>query len=149
MFFFLNYVPRVNLVIFCYIYICMDIIAYVKSWWHGDVDSTTIINTCIVLIPKCDDPKCMVDFRAISVCNVLYILISKILANKLMPFLYSIISQQHSAFVPKRVITDNAFIAFETFHAMKRRRESVEGSSALRLDMSNTYDIVKFFKQVM
>lgn len=90
----------------------LDIIVYVKSWWHGDVDLTLINNTCIMLIPKCTDPKCMSEFRPISLCNVLYKIISKILANKLKPFLDSVISQQQSAFVPKCLIIDSVVNSF-------------------------------------
>ena len=77
----------------------------------------------------------MTEFRPISCCNVLYKIISKTMANKLKPFLGDIISENQSAFVPKRLITDNALIALEIFHAMKRRGEGRDGSFALKLDI--------------
>ena len=66
------------------------------------------------------------------------------MANKLKPFLGDIISENQSAFVPKRLITDNALIAFEIFHAMKRRGEGKDGSFALKLDMKKAYDRVEW-----
>lgn len=48
-----------------------DIISFVKRWWNGLVDLSEANKTCIVLIPKCDDPKNMTEFRPISCCNVL------------------------------------------------------------------------------
>ena len=47
-----------------------DIIAFVKGWWRGDVDLSEVNNTCIVLIPKCDSPSHLTEFRPISCCNV-------------------------------------------------------------------------------
>lgn len=51
------------------------------------------------------------------------------------PFLSSIISVNQSAFVPKRLITDNAPVAFEIFHVMKRKDGKNE-TIALKLDTS-------------
>lgn len=128
-----------------------DVITFVQNWWEGNIDLAEINKTCIVLIPKCAEPKCMGDFHPISLCNVFYKVVSKVMANKLKQFLGSIISLQQSAFVPRRLITDNALVAFEVFHAMKKRTEGTEGSIALKLDMSKAYDRVEwsFLLQVM
>ncbi|XP_021716025.1 uncharacterized protein LOC110683931 [Chenopodium quinoa] len=65
-------------------------------------------------------------------------------------FFNGIISQNRSAFVPKRLISDNALVAFEIFHAMKRSGKGKEGSFALYLDMSKAYDRVEwsFLKKI-
>lgn len=65
------------------------------------------------------------------------------IANKLKPFLSSIISVNQSAFVPKRLITDNATVAFEIFHVMKRK-EGKNETIALKLDTSKTYDRIEW-----
>lgn len=93
--------------------------------------------------PKRNEPKRMTEFRPINLCNVLYKIISKTLANKLKPMLGSIISINQSAFVPNRLITDNALAAFEIFHMMKRRGEGKDGTMALKFDMSKAYDRVE------
>ena len=93
----------------------------------------------------------MTEFRPISCCNVLYKIISKTLANKLKPLLGDIISENQSAFILKRLISDNALIAFEIFHAMKRKWDGKDGSFALKLDMEKAYDRVEwcFLERVM
>lgn len=71
-----------------------------------------IINsTAIALIPKQQSPSAMTHFRPISCCNVLYKCISKILASRLTNIMPEIISPVQSAFIPKRSIGDNIFIA--------------------------------------
>ncbi|XP_021751223.1 uncharacterized protein LOC110716880 [Chenopodium quinoa] len=128
-----------------------DIVSFVINWWHGFVDISKVSKTCIVLIPKCHDLKKITEYRPISLCNVLYKIVSKFLANRLKPLLQQLISPQQSAFVPGRQITDNALIAFEVFHAMKRKREERHGTIALKLDMMKAYDRVEwgFIEQTM
>ena len=49
-----------------------DICSFVKNWWRGLVVLKDVNKTCVVLIPKCANPKRMTEFRPISCCNVLY-----------------------------------------------------------------------------
>lgn len=89
------------------------------------------------------DPERMKELRPISLCNVLYRLISKVLANRLKGILPEIIAPNQSAFVPGRLITDNILLAYEVMDYMHKKRRGQEGVAALKLDMSKAYFLTK------
>ncbi|GAU36460.1 hypothetical protein TSUD_166260 [Trifolium subterraneum] len=121
------------------------------TWLEEGTFPKEIMATNIVLIPKKDNPESMKDFRPISLCNVLYKIISKVLANRLKPLLPQCISQEQSAFVENRSIIDNVMIASEIVHHMKCKTRGKKGEVALKLDISKAYDRVdwEYVKRIM
>lgn len=93
-----------------------DVIRAVKSFFQSGLMPEGVNDTTIVLIPKVKQPTQLNMFRSISLCNVLYKVVSKCLVNRLRPILDDLVSPCHSAFVPGRQITDNALLAFECLH---------------------------------
>jgi hypothetical protein len=128
-----------------------DVSSAILSCLNSGSILKSINHTYITLIPKKQNPTKVTDFCPISLCNVIYKILSKVLTNRLKPILSHIISETQSAFVPGRLITDNILVAFETLHHMKTRHTGKEGFMALKLDMSKAYDRVEwaFLKQVM
>jgi hypothetical protein len=79
------------------------------------------------MAPKGDNPESMKDLRPISLCNVLYKIISKVLANRLKPLINKWISPEQAAFVHSRSIMDNALTAFEILHHMRCKHKGKVG----------------------
>lgn len=101
-------------------------------------------DTLVVLIPKKANPEVLADLRPISLCNVLIKIITKMLANRMKNLLSLIISEEQSAFIPGRLITDNVIAAFEINHWMRRKTQGRVGYSALKIDMSKAYDRIEW-----
>ncbi|KAL6213537.1 hypothetical protein ACLB2K_012984 [Fragaria x ananassa] len=96
--------------------------------------------TNVVLIPKVKEVQYMTELRPIALCNVVYKIASKVLANRLKTFLPEIVSLEESAFVPDRLISDNTLVASELAHYMHKLKRGKEGFMALKLDISKAYD---------
>ena len=64
-----------------------DVINAVLSWLNTSNLPNPINHTLITLVPKVDNPELVTEFRPISLCNVLYKIYSKVLANRLKKFL--------------------------------------------------------------
>ena len=128
-----------------------DITSSVLTYLNSGSLPSPLNHTFVTLIPKVKNPERVTEFRPISLCNVLYKIFSKVLANKLKRVLPLIISEHQSAFLKGRLITDNILVAFETFHYMKNHNSRNSGFMALKLDMSKAYDRVEwsFLKDVM
>ena len=102
------------------------------------------ISTHAVLIPKKSNPMSMEDLRPTALCNVLYKIISKVVANRLKMVLPLVILETQSVFLPSRLITDNILVSYELIHYLKRKTAGKEGSMAIKLYMSKAYDRVEW-----
>ena len=73
----------------------------------------------------------------IALCNVIYKIISKVIANRLWPLLPFLISPEQAEFVVGRQILDGIILVHETIHSVKIGK--ILGM-LLKLDLSKAYD---------
>ena len=90
-----------------------DTFKAIQSFFHSGHMLKAVNHTIISLIPKVENPTEIKQFRPISLCNVLYKIISKILSNRLKKVLDNCISKNQATFVSGRQILDNTITSHE------------------------------------
>jgi hypothetical protein len=98
---------------------------FVKSVWNNPTDVSAVNLTDICLIPKVNKPEFVSQFRPISLCNVSYKIITKIVVNRLKEIIPKVVSPYQTGFVPGRNISENIVIAHEMLHNMTRIKSKV------------------------
>ena len=96
-----------------------DVTEAVLSCLSMGVILASLNGTFITLIPKVKSPTKVSEFRHISLCNIVYKLVAKVVANRMRGLLPLIILESQSAFQSDKAISDNILVAFETLHHMK------------------------------
>ncbi|KAF7810667.1 putative ribonuclease H protein [Senna tora] len=116
-----------------------DILGYYKgrcrsptSFFFDNGTFTDHLNkSFITLIPKTNAPQSFKDFRHISLANVSYKLITKVLCSRLKCFLPDLIAPNQSAFLKGRLITDNIVLATELMHKIRMVKQEGGGGKIM------------------
>ena len=99
-----------------------------------------VSSTIIALVPKTQIPASQKDYRPISCCNVVYKIITKIIANRLKKVLPSLINNEQSTFISGRRIADNILLAHEVVHSYDSR--NFPPRCMLKVDLMKAIDMV-------
>ena len=93
----------------------------------------------LVLIPKNPGAEQISDFRPIALSNSIYLIIAKVLANRLQEVMDDLISPLQSAFIPGRQMIDNIVMAKEIVAAWRR-----SGTTGFlwKVDFAKAYDSI-------
>ena len=114
-----------------------EVLATLEDFRVGRCNLDRLNRAYIVLIPKVPGAEHVRDFRPISLSNSIYLIIAKVLANRLRKVLPPLISPLQSAFLPGRQMADSIVLAEEIVAAW--RRNGTKGFM-WKVDFSKAYD---------
>jgi hypothetical protein len=77
----------------------------------------------------------------IALCNVIYKLLTKVIARRLKPILPTIISPEKSGYVEGRQILDSVILAHEVIHSLQKTKTP---GMLLKLDLSKAFDKINW-----
>lgn len=96
-------------------------------------------DTNIVLIPKVQMLEKVSQLRPISLCNVAYKLVTKVLTNRLKRTMPELVCPNQSSFVSDRQITDNIVIYQEILHTIQTNKGQT-GYMVMKINLEKAYD---------
>lgn len=110
--------------------------------FQQEIFEDSLAKTLSVLISKeVINLSSVSQFYLISLYNISYRLITKILINRLRPYLDDIIRPFQASFILQRSTFDNVIIAQEVYHSIKCT-QSTRGWMALKIDLAKVYERV-------
>lgn len=120
-----------------------DIVKFISDAFTTGNFHPSLSETLLVPIPKVDFPSNFKEFRPISLCNTIYKLITKVMVNRLRPFLDQIVGPYQSSFLPGRGTCDNDVILQEAIHSMRKSKRK-KGDMVFKIDLEKAYDNVNW-----
>ncbi|XP_031287891.1 uncharacterized protein LOC116146622 [Pistacia vera] len=126
-----------------------DVLDAAKDFFLGTTLPRFYTASYLVLILKVEEPKSFDKFRPISLCYVAYKIFSKVIVNRMTPFLSQLISHEQGAFILGRSIFENITLAQELVHSLNKKTKG--GNIMVKIDMAKAYDHVdwKFLLNVL
>ncbi|XP_056695450.1 uncharacterized protein [Spinacia oleracea] len=121
-----------------------DVIKAVSSTLHSGNILREFNMTNIALIPKCENPDSVTKYRPISLCNVIYKIVSKCITNRLRMVIGDLVGPYQNAFIPGRAISDNILLAHEVLEHIRKSKKGRNAKIAIKADMSKAYDRIKW-----
>ncbi|XP_061350094.1 uncharacterized protein LOC133295304 [Gastrolobium bilobum] len=116
---------------------------FIKGVFNDPSRIEEVNQTLLCLIPKLENPHTFKDFRPISLCNVIYKTVTKIVANRLKLQMDKLVMPNQCSFIRGRQGTDNVIIAQELIHSMRKKRGS-KGWMAIKVDLEKAYDRISW-----
>lgn len=101
----------------------------------------SLFQAFMTLIPKKANAESAANFRPITLLNVAFKVISKVLVNRLRPIMCSLIGPHQNNFLLERSTLDNVILTQEIIHSMNRKK-GMKGLMIVKVDLQKAYDSV-------
>lgn len=126
----------------CWKQVGNSVVQFVQNIFNTRIIPDTLNGTLISLIPKVESPERVAHFRPISLCNVSYKVITKLIVERIRPLLVDLIAPYQCSFIPGREACNNIIVAQEfiygdIFQAVwQAEQDVIAAESALDADDS-------------
>ncbi|XP_074313566.1 uncharacterized protein LOC141648748 [Silene latifolia] len=128
----------------CWHFVKHDVIAAVLNILNGGVVLKELNRTFITLVPKCESPERVEDFRPISLCNVIMKVVTRCITNRMSRVMSYLVGDYQNVFVAGRHIGDNVLLAHEAIQNINKHSSGACGRFAFKADMSKAYDRIRW-----
>ncbi|KAG7576302.1 Ribonuclease H domain [Arabidopsis thaliana x Arabidopsis arenosa] len=120
-----------------------SVIRFVLDFFESGVLPQLTNAALLVLLPKVARPEKITQFRPVSLCNVLFKVITKMMVIRLKSVISKLIGPAQASFIPGRLGIDNIVVVQEAVHSM-RRKKGRKGWMLLKLDLEKAYDRIRW-----
>lgn len=110
------------------------------KFYYGCLDIKRFNYAHFILLPKKEGANCVTGFRPISLLNIVYKIVTKILTIRLNFVLNNLADSSQSRFIEGRFILDGIAAIQEFMSTWKRQKK--RGAVLLKLDFAKAYDML-------
>jgi len=122
--------------------ICNDVCKAVTEFFTKGCFPPCFNSNTIVLIPKTDNADTVEQFRPIALSNFKFKIVTKILADRMVPIMKSIISDEQRGFIQGRNIRDCICTTSEAINLLHNRYFG--GNIAFKVDIAKVFDTIEW-----
>ncbi|KAG7585751.1 Pentatricopeptide repeat [Arabidopsis thaliana x Arabidopsis arenosa] len=127
----------------CWEVVGPSVVRFVLNFFESGILPAETNDALLVLIAKVAQPEKITQFRPISLCNVLFKIITKTMVLRLKKVMPKLIGPAQASFIPGRLSTDNIVLVQEAVHSMRRKKDR-KGWMLLKLDLEKAYDRIRW-----
>lgn len=114
-----------------------DIFAFVKKFENTGRFNKGCNSSFISLIPKCNDPLSIKDYRPVNLVGCMYKIISKILSCRLKKVIAKVVGPEQSAYIEGRSILDGPLVLNEVIAWTKKIKKKL---LVFKVDFEKAFD---------